>query len=48
MIGALIGNGVGKIIVERMSDEQFRKIGSRVIMAVGVVYLAKGAYELMV
>jgi uncharacterized membrane protein YfcA len=48
VIGALIGNGVGKIIVERMSDEQFRKIGSRVIMAVGVVYLAKGAYELMV
>ena len=43
---ALLGNTVGRTVVERISDVQFRTVGRWVICAIGSVYVGKGAWEL--
>lgn len=43
---ALLGNTVGKYIVERISDDQFRSLGRWVICAIGAIYVGKGIWEL--
>ena len=42
---AMLGNTAGKFIVERISDDQFRTLGRRVICAIGAVYVSKGVWE---
>jgi uncharacterized protein len=44
---ALGGNWVGKQLVEKMSDAQFKTVGRYVILVVGVIYIGKGVYEIL-
>jgi uncharacterized membrane protein YfcA len=44
---AIVGNYLGSLIVTRMSDHQFKKIGRYVIMVIGLVYIGKGVVELL-
>jgi len=46
IVAAIAGNWLGKLIVERLHDDQFRKIGRYAIMAIGVTYVGKGVLEL--
>jgi len=43
---AIIGNTIGAMIVAKMSDDQFQQIGRKVILGIGVLYIAKGILEL--
>lgn len=45
IVAAILGNWMGKQIVERMHDDQFRLIGRYVILAIGIVYIAQGLLE---
>lgn len=47
VMAALIGNWLGKIVVDRLHDEQFRRYGRYAIMGVGVVYIGKGVVEIV-
>ena len=44
---AIFGNYCASLLVTRMSDHQFKKIGRYVIMLVGVIYIGKGIAELV-
>ena len=44
---AIFGNYCASLLVTRMSDHQFKKIGRYVIMLVGVIYIGKGVAELI-
>jgi uncharacterized membrane protein YfcA len=44
---AIAGNALGKLVLEQMSDAQFRTIGRRIIMVIGVFYVGKGIHELL-
>ena len=44
---AMGGNWAGAKIVLKMTDDQFRVIGRRLIVAISLVYIAKGASELI-
>ena len=43
---AIAGNWLGKHIVERLHDEQFRRYGRGVMAAIAAVYVVKGIFEL--
>lgn len=43
---ALAGNKFGSYIVERISDDQFKRVGRYLIMVIGVLYIGKGLFEL--
>lgn len=45
IVAAIAGNWLGKLIVDRMHDDHFRRIGRYVIMVIGVVYVSKGILE---
>lgn len=44
---AIVGASLGKLVLERLSDHQFRRWTQRLVMAIGTVYLAQGIYMLM-
>ena len=44
---AILGNYLGSLIVERITDGDFNRIGRYVVMVIGIVYLAKGIAELI-
>ncbi|MBQ74378.1 MAG: hypothetical protein CMQ20_05045 [Gammaproteobacteria bacterium] len=46
IIAALAGNWMGKQLVEKISDDQFKTIGRYIILIIGFIYLGKGVYEL--
>ncbi len=43
---AISGNWLGKLVVDRLHDDQFRTWGRYAIMAIGAVYIVKGVAEL--
>lgn len=47
VVAALSGNWVGKQLLERISDAQFRTAGRYVILVIGFIYICKGMYELI-
>jgi|TARA_Y100000310_G_scaffold173047_1_gene173154 uncharacterized membrane protein YfcA len=47
VLAAIAGNSLGKLVLERISDDQFRTVGQYVIMVIGVFYIGKGIYELI-
>lgn len=46
VIAAIAGNTIGKTIVARIDDHQFKLIGRYLIMAIGLLYIAKGMMDL--
>ena len=46
VIAAIAGNAIGKTIVERIDDHQFKLIGRYLFMAIGLLYIAKGIKDL--
>ena len=44
---AILGNYLGSLIVERITDNDFKRIGRYVVMVIGIVYLSKGIAELI-
>jgi len=47
VLAAILGNWLGKQVIERIDDQLFKKVGRYVIMFVGVIYIAKGVIETM-
>lgn len=47
VVAAIAGNWLGSLIVKRLSDNQFKQIGRYIIMVIGVIYIGKGALELL-
>lgn len=45
VFAALSGNWIGKELVEKISDDQFKTAGRYIIRVVGVIYIVKGVYE---
>lgn len=45
---ALSGNGIGKGLVDKMSDDHFKVIGRYIVLAIGLIYIGKGIYELTI
>ncbi len=43
---ALAGNWIGKFVIERIDDRQFKSVGRYVIVVIGLVYITKGVVEL--
>lgn len=43
---ALAGNGIGSLVITRMNDDQFRRLGRRVVLVIGAAYVIKGLAEL--
>jgi uncharacterized membrane protein YfcA len=43
---ALAGNWIGKELIEKISDDQFKTVGRYIILVVGFIYIVKGTYEL--
>lgn len=46
-VAALFGNWIGKQLLERISDNQFKTVGHYVILVIGFIYIGKGMYELI-
>lgn len=44
---AIAGNWLGSLLVARISDHQFKRVGRIVIMGIGIVYIGKGLTELI-
>jgi len=44
---AILGNYLASLVVSRISDNQFKRIGRIVIMLIGVIYLGKGLTEII-
>ena len=47
VVAAIAGNALGKTLLKRMSDAQFRTAGRHIIMVIGVFYIGRGIYELV-
>jgi uncharacterized membrane protein YfcA len=47
VVAALGGNWIGKEVIERITDHQFKSAGRYVIMVIGFIYVCKGIYELI-
>ena len=45
IIAALLGNYLGKLVVDRMDDAMFKNIGRVAILLIGVAYIGKGLDE---
>ncbi len=43
---ALAGNWIGKEVVEKISDREFRKLGRYLIVIIGLIYTTRGILEL--
>ncbi len=46
IVAALAGNWIGKLVIERITDHQFKSAGRYIILVIGVIYIGKGGYEL--
>ena len=46
VFAALAGNWIGKELIEKISDDQFKTSGRYIILVVGLIYVVKGIYEL--
>ncbi len=46
VLAAIGGNWAGKMVVERMHDDQFKQIGRYVILIIGALYIGQGVMEL--
>ena len=46
VVAALTGNWVGKQLIEKISDDDFKTVGRYVILVIGLIYIGKGSYEL--
>ena len=46
VFAALAGNWIGKELIEKISDDQFKTVGRYIILVVGLIYVVKGIYEL--
>jgi uncharacterized membrane protein YfcA len=44
---AIIGTSLSRVVLEHMTDVQFRRWTQRIVMMIGAVYLAQGAYALV-
>ncbi|MFA5489152.1 MAG: sulfite exporter TauE/SafE family protein [Candidimonas sp.] len=47
VVTAIAGSSLSKFVLERISDTQFRLWTKWIVMAIGVVYLAQGAWVLL-
>ncbi|MEQ9639103.1 MAG: sulfite exporter TauE/SafE family protein [Alphaproteobacteria bacterium] len=47
IVAAMIGTTLAKGLLERMSDVQFRTWTQRILLVIGTVYLAQGAYKML-
>ena len=47
VVAALTGNWIGKEVIERITDHQFKSAGRYVILVIGIIYVSKGIYELL-
>jgi uncharacterized membrane protein YfcA len=45
IIAALIGNWLGKLIIDRLDDHVFKRIGRIAILLIGGAYLVKAGQE---
>jgi uncharacterized membrane protein YfcA len=46
VVAAILGNWLGKHVIEKIDDAVFRQAGRIVILVLGIVYLGKGLVEL--
>jgi uncharacterized membrane protein YfcA len=46
ILAAILGNNLAALVIEKMNDESFKRIGRYTIVVVGTVYIGKGLYEL--
>lgn len=46
VVAAIVGNWLGKLVIEKTNDRLFRTLGRYAIMLVGAIYIAKGLQEL--
>jgi uncharacterized protein len=46
VVAALAGNWIGKGVIERITDHQFKSAGRYVILVIGFIYVCKGIYEI--
>ncbi len=44
---AITGNWLGKLVVEHLHDDQFRRYGRYTIMVVGAVYIGRGVSDML-
>jgi uncharacterized membrane protein YfcA len=47
VVAALAGNWIGKEVIEKITDHQFKSAGRYVILVVGFIYMGKGVFELV-
>lgn len=47
MIAAVVGTLLGNGLLKKLSDENFRLYTQRIVLCLGVIYLAKAAYVVM-
>lgn len=45
VLAAIAGNRLGKVVVERINDALFRRVGRYVIMVIGAIYIGKGCAD---
>lgn len=45
IVAALLGNYLGKLVVDRMDDAMFKNIGRIAILMIGIAYIGKGLSE---
>lgn len=45
IVAAILGNWLGKLVIEKTNDASFKKMGRYAIMIVGLVYIGKGFAE---
>jgi uncharacterized membrane protein YfcA len=44
---AIFGNWIGKMIIQHLNDEAFKKAGRSTILVIGIIYICKGIAELL-
>jgi len=47
IVAAILGNSIGKLIIHRINDEAFKRVGRIAILVVGIVYIGKGIQEIL-
>lgn len=46
VVMAILGTSLSKLVLDKLTDHQFRRWTRRIVMAIGVVYLTQGLYVL--
>jgi len=47
IVAAIAGNRIGKVIIHRIDDEAFKRVGRRTILIIGLIYIGKGVMEIV-